>query len=235
MRRGDCDPAGGFALVEAIAVLAISALVLVALLIATDLVSRNAAAAARRANDLETLTTGLAALRRDLEGTLHVQASGAAAALIFFGEPDALGIAVESDRSGRDNGQSLLHIETRYKDGQGALIRSSAPLLPETGGFTGVTFGDSALLALGPWRYRFSYAGPSAGRFTWRVDWPESGILPVAVRLEVLDGEGERVIPALTVRLPVDTSGCAGQSPKDCGNEEEAEPSASGGVNDTGR
>jgi len=209
----------GFALAESIAVLALSALVLLTLLIATDLVSRNSAAAARRANDLEMLATGLAAVRRDLEGALYVQDSGGAESslVLFTGRSDAVGAVVQSDRSGRGNRESLIWIETRYEDGQGALIRSSAPLLPETSGFAGVEFGDSVLLAVGPWQYRFSYAGEGSGVFAWTAIW--SGKLPAAIRLEVLDGSGERVLPSLTVRVQVNTGSCAGG---DCGGEEAA-------------
>ncbi|MGH6926256.1 MAG: hypothetical protein ACRED5_21215 [Propylenella sp.] len=199
----------GFALAESIAVLALSALVLLTLLIATDLVSRNSASAARRANDLETLATGLAAIRRDLEGTLFIQSSGEPESPpIFSGDQDSVGVAVASDGTGRGHGESLLRIETRYEDGEGALIRSSAPLLPHVRGFADVQFRDSALVAVGPWRYRFSYASDSGGTLEWATAWSSSNRLPAAIRLEVLDGAGDRVVPALTVRLHVTTGGC---------------------------
>ena len=220
------DTDAGFALAESIAVLALSALVLFTLLLATDIVSRNATAAARRANDLEALATGLAAVRRDLEGALDIRNYGnAETGILFSGAPDSLGAVVGSDRTGRRNGDSLIWIETRYENGKGALVRSSAPLLPETAGFAGVHFSDSALLVEGPWVYRFAYAAETPTKLAWSGKWGDPSAMPVAIRLEVLDGAGRRVVPALTVHLNIDTPGCAGQA-GECEANNDSKPGA---------
>lgn len=210
------DRKGGFALVEAIAVLALAALVLLALLVATDIVSRNSAVAARRAGDLETLATALAAVRRDLEGALHVpSALEPDAPIIFTGDSDSVGLVVEDDRSGRGMGESLLSIETRYGSRAGALIRSSAPFLPGMNGFAGADFGASTVLAEGPWRYRFSYAGDVNGELKWRSTWSRQRRLPAAIRLEVLNVRGRRVVPSLTVEVNVNAAGgCSEGDPR---------------------
>lgn len=203
------DRQGGFALVESIAVLVLAALVLLALLVATGIVSRGSAVAARRAGDLETLATALAAVRRDLEGALYVPSSPEPESpILFSGNSDSVGVVVETDRSGRGLGESLISIETRYGGQTGALIRSSAPLVPGTSGFAGVRFGASTLLAEGPWRYRFSYADYADGRLVWTGSRSGATSLPAAVRLEVLDAGGRRVVPALTARLQINSGGC---------------------------
>jgi len=218
MKRKRRDRSSGFALVEAIAVLALSALVMLALFVATDLVTRNSAAAARRANDLEMLATGLAAVRRDLEGALYAQpGAGTSSPVLFIGQTDGVGFVAAGDGSARDEGERLIWIETRYQDGEGALVRSSARYAPGVTSFADVNLTNSALLAVGPWRYQFSYAlGPAP--LQWKSEWGNEMELPAAVRLDVV-GENGRVLPALVVRVHVDTRGC-GQG--GCEDEEEA-------------
>ena len=82
------DHQAGFALVEAIAVLALSGLVLLTLVIASDLVSRNSTATARTANALETLAVGFKAVRRDLEGVRFIRiGTFAKDPILFSGVP----------------------------------------------------------------------------------------------------------------------------------------------------
>jgi general secretion pathway protein J len=224
MRLADPDRQAGFALVESIAVLALSALVLLTLLIAADLVSRNSAAAARRANATETLATGLAAVRRDLEGATYVRAGPSAEdPLLFSGRPQAVAFAREDDRSGVALGESLVLIEARYEEGRGVLLRSSAGLLPGTRGFGSAKFANHAVLVSGPWKYRFSYADLEAGSERWLSAWTATARMPAAIRLEVLDPNGRHVLPPLTVRVHVDASGCAGAGNADCLARSQAE------------
>lgn len=230
MKRRRAHREAGFALIESIAVLALSGLVLTTLLLATDLISRNSAAAARRANTIETLTTGLAAIRRDLEGARFIRiGTRQEDPILFSGTAQAVAVAVGDDGTGLADGESLILIETRYGEGTGTLVRSSSRLLPGTTGFGGSSFGSSAVVISGPWRYRFSYADFTSGGERWRGTWAASGRLPEAIRLEVLDDGGERVVPPLVVRVAVNSGGCAEAARAECTAQEE-EPA----VEDTG-
>lgn len=221
MRRERAHREAGFALIESIAVLALSGLVLMTLLLATDLVSRNSAAAARRANNIETLTTGLAAVRRDLEGARFIRiGTRPEDAILFSGGAQAVAVAVGDDNTGLADGESLVLIESRYGEGTGALVRSSARLLPGTTGFGAVKFGNSAVLISGPWRYRFSFADFEAGAERWKAAWAATTRLPGAIRVEVLDPGGQRVVPPLIVRIAVNSGGCADAARADCSEEE---------------
>ena len=213
MTRRDRD--GGFALIESIAVLALSSLVLLTLVIATDIVARGSGAAARRANDLETLSTGFAALRRDIESAQHVRVGPPAAqSLMFVGRPDAVGIVVAEEGDDDSTSDSMLWIEAEYEDERGVLRRSSSPLLPETQGFSDAAFTDPALLLTGPWRYRFSFADAKDGTLRWLNRWSATSRMPVAIRLEVLGRSGgDPVAPPLVVRVRADSDGqCIGPS-----------------------
>lgn len=222
MTPASSDRQAGFALVESIAVLALSGLVLVTLLLATDLVSRNSAAAARSANAIETLATGLAAIRRDLEGARFIRVGAAPEdPVLFSGKAQAVAVAVADDRSGVAVGESLVLIAARYEGGRGVLVRSSARLLPGTSGFGAAEFTNQALLVSGPWKYRFSYADLEAGAERWRGTWTATSRMPAAIRLEVLDDSGRRVLTPLTVRVHIDSGGCAEAARTDCTADEQ--------------
>jgi general secretion pathway protein J len=224
MKRSRRDRDAGFALIESIAVLALAALVFLTLLIATDLVSRNAQATARRSDIIEGLMTGLAAVRRDLEGARFIRTGEKPESpVLFSGSAGAVALAVGDDRTDLDHGESLVLFETRVENGRNSLVRSSARLLPGTRGFGSVEFAHPAVVVSGPWQYRFSYADYEAGAERWRSTWTTAKKMPGAVRLEVLDQTGRRVAPPLTVRVAVDSGGCAEATKSNCGREEEDE------------
>lgn len=196
---------GGFALVESIAVLALSALVLLALLIATSLVTRNSGAATRRANAVENLATGLDALRRDIAAARFARGGGdAQAPILFEGSPRALAFVAGDDGSGSGSAENMIRIEARSDARQGALVRSSAPLLPQMTGFAGATFSNATVVVAGPWSYRFSYAESQGGPPRWQASWQSRKALPGAVRLEVLDRTGARpALPPVVIGLNI--------------------------------
>ena len=217
MTPASSDRQAGFALVESIAVLALSGLVLLTLVIAADLVSRNSAAAARTANAIETLATSLAAVRRDLEDARFIRiGANAEDPLLFSGTAQAVAVAVADDGTGINDGEALLLIEARYEEGRGVLIRSSARLRPGTSGFGSAKFGDQAVLMSGPWRYRFSYSDPEGGAERWRSQWMATNRMPSAIRLEVLNDAGLNVLPPLVVRMHIDSGGCAEPAQTEC-------------------
>jgi general secretion pathway protein J len=220
-RRRGCE---GFALIESIAVLALSALVLLTMLIAADLVTRNAAATSRRAHQVETLATGFAAMKRDLSGVMFVRGgSGPKAPILFQGTAGTLGFVVERDRPDLGYSNSLIWVAARYEEGRGMLERSSARLLPQDASFAGVTFGDTAVLISGPWTYRFAYARSRGGAIEWTDSWSGARALPRGVRLEVLDAGGAPVVPPLVVGLGVDAELNCAESDFGCPEDETAE------------
>jgi len=209
----------GFALIESIAVLLLSALVMLTLLIATDLVSRNARAATQRANAIEGVATGLAALRRDISGAQFVRGGEGKPEdiLLFEGGPRALSF-LGKEPGGED---VMIRIETRYDARRGALIRSSAPPGPAPDSFAGASFGSSVILLSGPWTYRLSYgtAKPSGG-VAWQDTWSSNKALPDAVRLEVLTGDGgQPAFTPLTVALRINAEVACPPDDETCGPE----------------
>jgi general secretion pathway protein J len=207
----------GFALVESIAVLALSGLVLATLVISTDLVSRNSAAAARSANTIETLATGFAAVRRDLQGARFIRIGAKPEdPILFSGGATAIAMAVADDGTEAAPREGLVLIEARYEEGRGALVRSSAPLLPGTTGFGAAKFVNPAVLLSGPWKYRFSYYDPQGDTEHWHFEWTATNRMPSGIRVEVLDDAGQKVVSALVAPIRIDSGGCAEAAHVDC-------------------
>jgi hypothetical protein len=234
------DRQGGFVLVEAIAVLLLSGLVMLTLLIATDLVTRNSSAAARRANAVEGLSTGLAALRRDIAAASFIRAGPEPRSPILFnGGPRSLSLAIAGEASGAP-AASLVRIESRYEGGRGLLVRSDAPLGLSGGGFAGAAFGNAVILLEGPWTYRLAYGAAGGGAMVWQDSWSGRPKLPEAVRVEILDAaSSRRVLPPVVAALKVDAEircepseggGCGGAG--DSGNEPLDEEALGGGETD---
>jgi type II secretory pathway pseudopilin PulG len=220
------DSQGGFILIESIAVLLLGGLVLMTLLIATDLVTRNSNAAARRANTVEGLATGLSALRRDLSGARFTRGGGRPTdPLLFEGSPRSLAFAASG---GSSEGQSddLVRIETRFEEGRGLLMRSSARLRTDTVGFAGAAFSNPVILLSGPWTYRFSYGAYSVGPVQWRESWSAAKRLPDVVRLEILGGQdGRQVFTPLIDALHINAEAkCIASEANPCGASENGAP-----------
>jgi len=230
MTRRSRDRHAGFALVESIAVLALSGLVLLTLVIASDLVSRNSTATARTANTLETLAVGFKAVRRDLEGVRFIRiGTFAKDPILFSGTPLAVALVLADDGSGKNEGESLVLIEARFSNGVGTLIRSSAQLQPGAKGFGGVVFANQAVLLSGPWRYKFAYGEMEEGSLKWREAWTAPDQLPAAIRLEVTGNSGNQVAPPLVVRLHIDSGGCSDAARAECAAAQEASPNGENG------
>ena len=222
------DGQGGFILIESIAVLLLGGLVLLTLLIATSLVTRNSSAATRRANAVEGLSTGLAALRRDLSGALFTRGGGTPEdPLLFDGGPRAVTLAVGAG-GGEGQVDSLVRVETRYQDGRGLLVRSSARLSPDTEDLGGAGFSNPVILLSGPWTYRFSYGAAGAQPMQWRESWSAARVLPNAVRLEILGADdGRQVFTPLVVPLKVNAEAkCVPTEEEPC--DEDSEDDGSG-------
>jgi hypothetical protein len=218
------DRHGGFALIESIAVLLLSALVLLTLLIGADILTRSSAIAARRANDLETLATGFAALRRDIETARLVEVGeGDEKRVLFYGAPRELALVVAEDPYDPDDRDSFVRIRAQYEGDRGVLSRSSADFRPGVTDFAGVSFSAPALLLAGSWQYRFAYAGVGSAGLRWTSQWAEPGRMPAAIRVEVLNAAGNaHVAPPLVVRLRIDSSGeCDPETDPACENQEQ--------------
>lgn len=200
------DPCGGFLMVEALAVLAISAAILLALGSLTRLMLRQADALAARTAGLERTEQGLSALARDIRRMARARWDGPdRERFVFAGEPWRLLFAL--DRPAADGGALTETVAVLLRsEGDGAsgrLTRAEAPLSPGLPGPGALAFGPERVLYEGPARVRFAYVVPRSDTTPELIvdAWPQAAPPPAAVRVGLADpGTGD---VASSLRVPV--------------------------------
>ncbi|VVT08550.1 hypothetical protein [Rhizobium sp. EC-SD404] len=178
----------GFALLEAVVVLAITALVFVALAVSTGMVVRNAKAMSERTNLAETLIGGLEAWRHDVAAAFipgdvvnGPAMTGSANAMTFV-----------AARSGIDGISALVTYRA-----QGVRVERSVANYTSVEADQRAAATAEAVLN-GPWRFRFAYRARH-GEGRWLDSWTRANELPAFVRLSVLTGRAPETIIAEVV------------------------------------
>jgi general secretion pathway protein J len=178
----------GFALLEAVVVLAITAMVFVALAVSTGLVVRNAKAMSERTNLAETLIGGLEAWRHDV------------AAAFIPGD-------VSNGPSMTGSADAMTFVTARFGiDGIPARVtyRAQSTQVDRTvANYTSVAADRSPAASAeavldGPWRFRFAYRARH-GEGRWLDSWTRANELPAFVRLSVLTAQAPQTIIAEVV------------------------------------
>jgi type II secretory pathway pseudopilin PulG len=206
------SPRAGFVLVEALATLALSALVLAGAASLVGLVLRAADRTAMSVEQLETTHRAVGAVARDIRSAVRVHRQvDNAPSLVFFGSPEQLLLVL--DRPGEDGVSEpvVVHWLSETTDaGRGRLIRSEAPLLPGVP-TPPLGSGDRVVVDTGPSVIRFAYFAPmprGSGEVltdAWSI--PQS--MPTAVRIGTADPETLSVGSSLRVAFGTDAEiGC---------------------------
>lgn len=213
--RRSRDRRGGFLLVEALATLALSALVLAGAAALVGLLLRAADRTALSMERIETTDRAMEALARDIREAVRLprpSGSGGGASMAFLG--GAAQIMLVHERRG-ENGLALpvaVYWRSEATDaGRGRLIRSQAPILPgrplpdpESGEREVVDTGEAVI--------RFAYFGPDpngAGEVL-TDEWTTAEALPTAVRIGAADPGSLAVGRSIRVGFPTTAEiGCA--------------------------
>ncbi len=220
----------GFALVEALSALVITSLVLLTLSISAGLLLRNWERAADDAASLETLSTGLEALRADLKLVTQLQWPGVPGnGVLFHGDQESLTFTAARGVDGASDGYSLVTVKVEDNRRRTSLIRSTAPLIP--GQPISLETDDSLELISGALEFRFAFR--EAGRRSapeWYDRWPLGNGIPTAIRVSVVDAShGRHVLPPLIVTPRVDAEpACLDGSQGYCRFDPEREQAATG-------
>lgn len=197
----------GFSLVEALAALALTGGLLAAIGALTGQwlpAWRHGFAGAQR---LETLDLAIQRLAEDIAAAKPVTARGAFASPLFIGGPDA--IVFVRQAIGPNAGDKLEWVRVA-EQGDG-LVRARGPYAPSADDAAPPSFVEPVEMARGPFRFRFSYAGPDRA---WATDWVGRATLPAAVRIDVFAAGAADPLPlSTTVALRIDApAACAGQA-----------------------
>lgn len=216
-------------MVEALAVLAISAAILLGLSSLTRLMLRQADALAERTARLERAEQGLAALSREIRRMARARWDGPdRERFVFAGAPTQMLFAVDRPMAGTGLRETVAVLLSSHGDGTTArLTRAEAPLPPGLAGPGALAFGPERVLYEGPARLRFAYVAPPTETTPEVIvdAWPQTGPPPVAVRLGLADpatGDvaGSLRVPVLTEAEP----GCVRARTHYCSRTDEGVP-----------
>ena len=213
MKQANSDsPVAGFSLIEAMATLALTATIILALSSVAGQWLPNWRRGFVDLQRADLLGIGLERLVNDLSAAEYVTPSADARAPLFEGDGSSV-IFVRS-AIGPD---AYPHLEivrlAEVKEDRGlAMVRTRARFAP-----TGpkardapaqpIAFGDPVTLIRAPFHISFAYAGPDR---LWVPSWKGHRQLPEAVRISVRDTVANRVLSASTVaRVRVTAPGAA--------------------------
>ncbi|MGY4432193.1 general secretion pathway protein J [Bradyrhizobium sp. F1.13.1] len=233
MRR---DGELGFTLIEALAALALTGLVLSALatLTAQWLPSWNRGF--DRIQQSELIGISMQRIAADLAAAEFVPANRTTKKPLFEGT--ALSVTFVRTALGPNVGVGLDVVRIGERTDQGRLltVRSRAPFAPVPAGVSPsqqIRVADPVVLLRSPWRMSFAYAGPER---VFRDEWHDMDKLPAAIMFTVRDAASERVLSVSTVTLVhVNASASGGKldggakvDPKDAAKDDKAAGAAVG-------
>ena len=202
MKRANSDSrVSGFSLIEAMATLALTATIILALSSVAGQWLPNWRRGFVDLQRADLLGVGLERLVDDLSAAEYVTRSGGAPAQLFEG--DASSVMFVRSAIGPD---AYPHLEivrmAEIKEDRGlAMVRTRArfaPTEPKPPGAPAqpIAFGDPVTLIRAPFHISFAYAGPDR---VWLPSWKGREQLPEAVRISVRDTVANRVLAASTV------------------------------------
>jgi general secretion pathway protein J len=208
MKRANPDArVAGFSLIEAMATLALTATIILALSSVAGQWLPNWRRGFVDLQRADLLGIGLERLVDDLSAAEYVTRSAGAVAPLFEG--DASSVMFVRSAVGPD---AYPHLEVvrlaEIKEDRGlAMVRTRASFAPTPPGAPAQTiaFGDPVTLIRAPFHISFAYAGPDR---VWLPSWKGREQLPEAVRISVRDTVANRVLAASTVaRVRVTAAG----------------------------
>lgn len=206
MKRAKPDAVAGFSMIEALAAVALTATIVVALstIAGQWLPNWNRGFSVLQRTDL--LGVGLERIAQDLSAAEYVTLSTDAPGPLFDGGPAS--VTFVRSAIGPD---AYPHLEVvriaESKDDRGpAMIRTRAPFSPRKAGgpAQSFAFGDMVALIRAPLQVSFDYAGPDR---VWVANWKGEKRLPEAVRIVVHAGTNRALAASTAVLLKITAPG----------------------------
>lgn len=192
--------AAGFVLVEALASLAISALVVAALASLIGLILRSADHAARMIDDSERIDRTFAAVSRDVDALVRGRWAGASNGFAFTGLSDRI-MFVRRPYVGSIDPEVVAYQNDALGDAN-RLLRAEATFRPGAASLSDLRFGPTETVVQSRERWVFAYGGElSPGVETFSDSWNDANHLPSAIRLSLRDEATGRDVVSL--RMPL--------------------------------
>jgi general secretion pathway protein J len=195
-REGQC----GFTLIEMLAALALTGLVLSALAILTAQWLPNWNRGFDRIQQSELIGISMQRIVADLAAAEFVPANRASKKPLFEGTALAVTFVRTALGPNLGSGLDVVRLSETTDQGRVVTVRSRAPFAPLPSGVSSLTaqirVSDPVVLLRPPLRISFAYAGPDR---TFRDDWLDMDALPTAIMLTLRDATSERVLAVSTV------------------------------------
>lgn len=227
MRRPSLRPRqSGFTLVEVLAALALSSLVLLSLNMAMSAVGKGSDHTRRSLGEQSELGAAVDIFSRDVARIAKIRRPakpGDFAGYVFDGRTDSITYPLREREGLAAPGLYLVRLSVRRKDGIETLLRERAPLPDaETGALP--QWGDPVVLLTGPYDIAFAYRAQRTGARDWSGSWQASDIMPEQIRLTITNRETDRLrVPGFVQSLAIDSEvDCAGNREARCGTAEPA-------------
>lgn len=194
----------GFLLVEVLATMTISALLLAALFSITSLTMRISGRVERQAEQIEDRTRLLAALSREVARAMPVRWAGKNGGFIFRGDQRSVAFAAEFPSP---NGRS--DVRAVFIDGNGTITHRVAEVRPIAASFNDIAIGQQEAMSDGRYKLAFAYfARLEDGREALVETWPDASQFPVAIRITLSAADG--TTSSMRAKFSVDAEqGCA--------------------------
>jgi general secretion pathway protein J len=202
----------GFLLIEALATLAISAVILTGLTSTLSLVLRDVRSDSSRVEDLEQQDRAVAALRRDLQNLARARWLGEGSrSFVFDGEPDRLIFAIDRLASGALASTVVVNIQSTNSGVIGRLLRTEAAWLPGAASLHELRFERTRVFYEGRLMVRLAYFARLENGAEAIVDvWQSPETLPSAIRIGLVDPISGSLVSSVRVPIQIDAEpGCA--------------------------
>ena len=202
-----CEGQGGFTLVEVLAALALTSLILVSLNLAATAVLHGAERTRQSLGSQAALSLAAGIFQRDAARIAKLRrAPGTGSVDYLFDGSARQMIYPLSEREGVSQGGLYL---VRLSVAEGAngtrLVRDRMPLIPGEASIEDGSWDDAVVLLEGPFDIAFAYRAQRTGARNWSDGWPSAQSMPEQLRLTIADrATGRLRLPVIVQSLHVD-------------------------------
>jgi general secretion pathway protein J len=205
IRATPIDGQNGFTLVEVLAALAITSLILVSLNLASSGVRQSVERTHRSLADQAALSAAVGIFQRDVQRIVKLRRASGASGFLFEGNARQVIYPVAGQRGASQGGLYLVRLAARDVQGGMQLVRERMPMLPGEIAGERQSWNDAVVLLEGPFELGFAYRAPQTGDRAWRDSWSAAAAMPEQIRLTIEDrATGRLRVPVIVQPLQVD-------------------------------
>lgn len=221
------DRQAGFTLIEVLAALAVSSLILVSLNLAMTTIRQGGDTARVRLANAATLSSAAQVFSNDVARIAMIRRNreDKAQGYVFDGGPQQIIYPLTEWTGVTRAGLYLVRLRVDTSTPLPQLIRERVPLLAGASPEGDQQWVDPVVLLEGDYDIAFAYRAPRNGGRDWKDVWPGAQMMPEQIQLTVMDRKtGRLAMPVLTQPLGINGEvQCASEGPECAPPKEKAE------------